>query len=125
MKVSLGLYLLASLYLLTVGADDVSVDGLDDELGEGGRGGCADTSAGPGQCSRSAEPRSGRHKRRALELPNGAQLSFQTRQAGLFFCISFLTLPFGQKVRINSIDPRLLDPKYLKVSRNFLHMSRF
>ena len=90
MKVSLGLYVLASLYLLTVGADDVSVDGLDDELGEaGGRGGCADTSAGPGKCSRSAEPRSGRHKRRALELPNGAQLSFQTRQAGLFFAIYF------------------------------------
>ena len=90
MKVSLGLYVLASLYLLTVGADDVSVDGLDDELGEaGGGGGCADTSAGPGKCSRSAEPRSGRHKRRALELPNGAQLSFQTRQAGLFFAIYF------------------------------------
>ena len=89
MKVSLGLYLLASLYLLTVGADDVPVDGLDDELGEGGGGGCADTSAGPGQCSRSAEPRSGRHKRRALELPNGAQLSFQTRQAGLFFAFHF------------------------------------
>ena len=89
MKVSLGLCLLASLYLLTVGADDVPVDGLDDELGEGGGGGCADTSAGPGQCSRSAEPRSGRHKRRALELPNGAQLSFQTRQAGLFFAFHF------------------------------------
>ena len=48
-----------------------------------------DTSAGPGQCSRS-EARSARHKRQsgALELPNSAQLSFQTR-------LSVPQLPYG------------------------------
>ena len=77
MKVSL----LASISFLTVSAAVVTAVMASSN--------CSDASAGRGQCSRS-EARSARHKRQsgALELPNGAQLTFQTR-------LSVPQLPYG------------------------------
>ena len=78
MKVSL----LASLTLVAAASVVASNTAANDSRCSG------DTSAGPGQCSRS-EARSARHKRSgALELPNSAQLSFQTR-------LSVPQLPYG------------------------------